>query len=66
LKVSAAITSMMSEICITSSRAATRGMTFLPDVVAAGAISVSYPSASETISAASGSASRLAYSSPSA
>jgi hypothetical protein len=58
LKVSAAITSMMSEICITSSRAATRGMMFLPLVVA-GAISVSYPSASDTTSAASGSASRF-------
>ena len=41
---------------MTSSSAATRGMTFLPEVVA-GATKASYEPASETISAASGSAS---------
>src|SRR5690242_14231208 len=55
----------MSETCITSSKAATRGMMFLPVVVAA-AISVWYGPASATISAAVGSASMCAYAGASA
>jgi hypothetical protein len=47
---------MMSDTCMTSSSAATRGITFLPVVVAAATIVV-YGPATEAISAAVGSAS---------
>src|SRR5215510_1774047 len=63
--VSGEITLVISEICMTSSNAATRGITFFP-VVVAGATMASKLPASETISAASGSASWCSYGAASA